>query len=258
MRPGPAPASCTSTAPTIGGCCPDGCVLLRRSQGQCLLRQAISFRRPRPGRRARCGARRSAAAQLGAQQPRRLVGAESELALQLQRRGIRRWNGSPSDRPPEPSGQRQLGVVHDRAGRDRGLLAAAGAIPVHALVCSAHALLQPQPGQAKPAGQRAANRYSRTRLIREVLLELDQEREDRAASPRVIMFVILYIINPIPHLQHFAAPMRGISLRRIDAHRVSVTSVLTLCKFSWPTKMPVAQVGLKIKAKGSQVARVRS
>ena len=31
---------------------------------------------------------------------------------------------------------------------------------VHALVCSAHALLLPQPGQAKPAGQRAANRYS--------------------------------------------------------------------------------------------------
>ena len=31
---------------------------------------------------------------------------------------------------------------------------------VHALVCSAHALLLPQPWQAKPAGQRAANRYS--------------------------------------------------------------------------------------------------
>src|SRR6267154_4316146 len=31
---------------------------------------------------------------------------------------------------------------------------------VHALVCSSQALLLPQPGHTKPAGQRAANRYS--------------------------------------------------------------------------------------------------
>src|SRR5450756_1296960 len=30
---------------------------------------------------------------------------------------------------------------------------------VHALVCSSHALLLPQPGQTKPCGQRAAARY---------------------------------------------------------------------------------------------------
>ena len=30
---------------------------------------------------------------------------------------------------------------------------------VHALVCSCHALVLPQPGQTKPSGQRAANRY---------------------------------------------------------------------------------------------------
>ena len=52
-----------------------------------------------------------------------------------------RWNGSPSDRPPRTKWQ----PAHSQ---------------VHALVCSAHALLLPQPGQAKPAGQRAANRYS--------------------------------------------------------------------------------------------------
>src|SRR5678815_1055186 len=30
---------------------------------------------------------------------------------------------------------------------------------VHALVCSSHALMLPQPGHTKPSGQRAANRY---------------------------------------------------------------------------------------------------
>ena len=31
---------------------------------------------------------------------------------------------------------------------------------VHALVCNCQALRLPQPGQTKPSGQRAANRYS--------------------------------------------------------------------------------------------------
>jgi len=30
---------------------------------------------------------------------------------------------------------------------------------VHALVCNSQALLLPQPGQTKPSGQRAANKY---------------------------------------------------------------------------------------------------
>ena len=40
-----------------------------------------------------------------------------------------RWNGWPSDRRPEPSGQRQLGMVDDGPGGHRGLSAAAGAFP---------------------------------------------------------------------------------------------------------------------------------
>ena len=45
---------------------------------------------------------------------------------------------------------------------------------VHGLVCSSQALLVPQPGQAKPSGQRAAKGIGTGCLIREALLELDQ------------------------------------------------------------------------------------
>src|SRR6516162_11023238 len=67
------------------------------------------------------------AAELRAKQPSCLVGAEGKLALQLQRRnavGLRRHHiGS-----PEPGGERQLRVVHDGSGGDRGLPAAMGAL----------------------------------------------------------------------------------------------------------------------------------
>ena len=110
--------------------------------------------------------RHHAAAQLGAQQPSALVGAEGELTLQLQSRDPVGMGGHQIGRP-EPGGQRQLGVMHDGAGGDRGLLAAAGTLPkpafakagVHGLVCSCHALVLPQPGHTKPSGQRAAKRY---------------------------------------------------------------------------------------------------
>jgi hypothetical protein len=68
-----------------------------------------------------------AAAQLGAEQPRGLVGAEVELALQLQNRDAVGMGGHQIGRP-EPGGQRQLGVVHDGPGGDRGLLVAASAL----------------------------------------------------------------------------------------------------------------------------------
>ena len=71
--------------------------------------------------------RQHAAAQLGADQPRRLVRAEGELALQLQSRdpiGV----GSHQISRPEPGGQRQLEVMHDGSGGDRGLATAAGAL----------------------------------------------------------------------------------------------------------------------------------
>ena len=58
---------------------------------------------------------------------------------------------------PGPRGQRQLGVVHDRAGGHRGLLAAAGAFQ-SCLGLQLQALFLPQAGQTKPCGQRAATR----------------------------------------------------------------------------------------------------
>src|SRR5215813_10634361 len=69
-----------------------------------------------------------AAAQFGAEQPRRFVGAKSELALQLQRRDAIGMGGHQIG-GPEPGGQWQLGVVHDRPGGYRCLFAAAGAFP---------------------------------------------------------------------------------------------------------------------------------
>ena len=125
------------------------------------------------GERAAAG-RDHAAAQLGAQQPRRLVGAESELALQLQRRDAVGMGRHQIGRP-EPSGQRQLGVVHDRAGRDRGLLAAAGAFPSPRLGVQRPRLAAAATGAGE--ARRPARReqvFDARRLIREVLLELDQ------------------------------------------------------------------------------------
>jgi hypothetical protein len=51
---------------------------------------------------------------------------QGELALQLQGGDAIGVGGHKIGRP-EPSGQRQFGVVHDRDGGHRGLLAAAGA-----------------------------------------------------------------------------------------------------------------------------------
>ncbi len=76
---------------------------------------------------------------------------------------------------PEPSGQRQLGVVHDRAGGHRGLLAAAGAFPGPRL-----GLQLPRFALAASRADKAVRPARREevgdtgRLIREAALELDQ------------------------------------------------------------------------------------
>ena len=126
-----------------------------------------------PGQRAAAG-RHHAAAQLGADQPGRLVRAQGELALQLQGRdavGVGRHQIG----RPEPGGQRQLGVVHNGAGGDRGLFTAACAFPGPGF-----GLQLPGFGFAA-AGADEAVRPARCgeignagRLIREALLEFDQ------------------------------------------------------------------------------------
>src|SRR6516164_9313237 len=76
---------------------------------------------------------------------------------------------------PEPSGQRQLGVVHDRAGGHRGLLAAAGA-----LVGPRLGLQFPGLGLAAARADKAVWPARRVQvgsagcLILEAVLELDQ------------------------------------------------------------------------------------
>ena len=125
------------------------------------------------GERAAAG-RHHAAAQLGTEQPRGLVGAEVELALQLQSRDAVGTSGHQIGRP-EPGGQRQLGVVHDGPGGDRSLLAAASAFPGPRLGLQfpGFALAAVWADEALgPAGREQVSHAGR--LIREALLPLDQ------------------------------------------------------------------------------------
>jgi hypothetical protein len=109
------------------------------------------------GERAAAG-RHHAAAQLGTEQPRGLVGAEVELALQLQSRDAVGTSGHQIGRP-EPGGQRQLGVVHDGPGGDRSLLAAASAFPGPRLGLQFPGFALAAVWADEASGQRAANRY---------------------------------------------------------------------------------------------------
>ena len=98
-------------------------------------------------------------AQLGSEQPGRLVRSQSQLRLQLQG-GDAVGVGGHQIRRPEPDGERQLRGVHHRAGGHRGLPAAGGAPQVNALLASSQPLPCPQDGQRKPSGQRTCARYS--------------------------------------------------------------------------------------------------
>src|SRR5882757_6461412 len=115
-----------------------------------------------------------AAAQLGADQPRRLVGAESELTLQLQSRDAIGVGGHQIS-GPEPSGQRQLGVVHDGSGSGRGLATAAGALIGPGLGFQPPGFATTASRADKPVGPaRRSKVLSAGGLIAEALLELDQ------------------------------------------------------------------------------------
>ena len=120
---------------------------------------------------ARC---HHAAAQLGGHQPRRFVRAHGELALQLQRRDAVGMSGHQIGRP-EPGGQRQLGVVHDRAGGHRGLLPAAGAFPGPRLGLQLPGFVPATCGADKAVRPARRKEIGDTgRLIRKAALELDQ------------------------------------------------------------------------------------
>src|SRR6266487_6414697 len=113
-------------------------------------------------------------AQLGAQHPAGSVRAEAELALELQRRnaiGVRRHQ----ERSPEPGGQRQLAGMHDRAGRHRGLTAAAGTLIGEGLGLQQPGSALAATGADKPFRPTALEEVFRTRALRrKTTLELDQ------------------------------------------------------------------------------------
>ena len=115
-----------------------------------------------------------AAAQLGADQPRRLVGAEGELALQLQSRDAVGVGGHQIS-GPEPRGQRQRGVLHDGSGSDRGLATAAGALIGPGLGFQPPGFAATASRADKPVGPaRRCKVLSAGGLIAEALLEFDQ------------------------------------------------------------------------------------
>jgi hypothetical protein len=125
------------------------------------------------GERAAAG-RQHAAAQLGTNKPRRLVGTKGELALQLQRRDPVGVGGHQICRP-EPRRQRQLGVMHDGSGSDRGLPAAFGALVGPGLGLQPPSLAAAAPGADKPVRPtRRKKVLSAGGLVAEALLELDQ------------------------------------------------------------------------------------
>ena len=110
---------------------------------------------------------------------------------------------------PEPGGQRQLGVMHDGSGGDRGLATAAGALIGPGLgfqppCFAATAAWADEPVRPACRGQilRAGG------LITEALLELDQRTRKvthRNHQERV-MFVICSNTNWAPRLQHLVLP----------------------------------------------------
>src|SRR5712671_5010646 len=140
-----------------------------------------------------------AAAQLGANQPRRLVGAESELTLQLQSRDAIGVGGHQIS-GPEPSGQRQLGVVHDGSGSDRGLPTAAGALIGPGLGFQPPSLNTAAARAYKPV--RPARRdkvFSAGGFIAEALLELDQgagKVGHRGYRMQLCSFFVLPLTSP--------------------------------------------------------------
>src|SRR5574337_501904 len=76
---------------------------------------------------------------------------------------------------PKPGGQRQLGVVHDGAGGDRGLSAAAGALPGPWLGLQLPGFALATAGAPEARGPARRNKVSDAgSLIWEVLLELNQ------------------------------------------------------------------------------------
>ena len=144
-----------------------------------------------------------AAAKFGGHQPGRFVRTQGELALQLQRRDAVGMGCHQIGRP-EPSRQRQLGMVHDRAGGHRGLLAAAGAFP------SPGFGLQPPGFVAATSRTDKAVRPARSEevgntgpLIGEAALELDQRAGEIEHGGLANGLCSLYVLSQPKRPHHY-------------------------------------------------------
>jgi len=115
-----------------------------------------------------------AAAQFGAEQPRGLIRTESELALQLQRRDTVGMGGHQIS-GPEPSGERQLGVMHNGSGGNRGLPTAAATLIGPGLGLQSPGFATAAAWADKPIRPTPRDKIlSASTLVAETLLELDQ------------------------------------------------------------------------------------
>ena len=170
---GPAPLSTTSTAPTTRTF-PWWLRPPPSISGSFLLRQLISVSSTstRPASGLRSGA--SMLQRSLAQSTTLSYRSRSELRLWLQCRdpvGV----GGHQIGGPEPSGQRQLGVMHNGCGSDRGLAATAGALKCSGLGLQSPGFATTAARTNKPVGPTRRDQILRARcLVAEALLELDK------------------------------------------------------------------------------------
>src|SRR6266511_4403037 len=157
-------------------------------------------------RQRRAVGRHHGLAQLGAQQPGRLLQLQGGDTVGVRGHQIRR---------PEPDGQRQLRAVHHRARSYRGLLAAASAFPGEGLGRKLPALVVATVRAAEPSGPARVSQIRRTRaLIREAVLKLDERarKVDHGGPSKQGVRYMFYPdqLAPSPHFG--AAGASGISL----------------------------------------------
>ena len=162
-------------------------------------------------------------AQLGAEQPGRLVRSQPQLRLQLQG-GDAVGVGGHQVRRPEPDGERQLRAVHHRAGGHRGLPGAGGALPGERLGRELPALRVPARRAAEPVRPAQLCKIRGTRrLVRKATLKLDERarKVGHGRGPPMTMFVICS--TPSDRRRHH------ISCRRSHREQTSSAIVTMQC-----------------------------
>src|SRR5512132_4401742 len=175
--------------------------------GSSLVRKGISVSstssRPASGRAAR---RDHGPAKFGAQEPRRLVGAEAELVAELQCRNGVGMRGHEIGRP-EPGRQRQLRTVHNGTRGDRGLLAAGGTLEGEGLSAMRPSLLMGagRTAEARPTrGEQPSRAGGFIRVASLKVAERNREVGHDGASEAAMFALRSY--QPTPRLSlHWSA-----------------------------------------------------